>query len=269
MSRRSTSASAVLFNENGKRCLSPVESWTDIGVPEGELSHKQYITYFSNLLVEEEEQGGSSREKHDRMMAWARSVDSEAPYNSITTTLSDTSVAEVVKDTRMSFALSTPHAAQLPPPPPSTSRRPSVTLVRTLEKGPSRRMQRRIPSVSSIFNPSGGPATPVPGVAPEAPKQPSQLPFPTEAASPSVPETTHTPRRRRNTIETRSPKPSGVGESPVLVLESPSKQRKERWRSQGNLLDCKIVPSEILSAELDRCEPSVTIRSAVILILVL
>lgn len=65
-----------------------------------------------------------------------------------------------------------------------------------------------------------------------------------------VPQTSQRPRR--NTIVTRSPKPSGVTRSLDIDRGSPSK-RHERSRSQGNLLDQKIVPADQLNLEFDRC----------------
>lgn len=159
---------------------------------------------------------------------------------------------EVVQDARLSFASSMP-LLQLPAPPPPASRRPSISQARAVPRRPSRRMQRRIPSATQIFGQDGGPASSTRTGEVKQERSANQLPFPSDAAVSGTPAVTQTPTRpRRNTIGTRSPKPSGVTQSPSSELNSPSK-RKERWRSQGNLLDRKIVPSEILSVELDRC----------------
>lgn len=65
--------------------------------------------------------------------------------------------------------------------------------------------------------------------------------------------TTSPPRPRRYTISTRSPKPSGVSRTPEIEIESPS--RRERWRSQGDLLQQPITPRERLNLELEHASP--------------
>ena len=198
------------------------------------------------------------------MIAWARSVESELLSFVLVLYIltGGQSFPEVVKDARQNFATSTPRLVPALPPPPA-SRRASASQVQLVRRRSSR-LPRKVLAANQIFGEDGAPnqtftssRTSGYGVELNIGEASMSLVFPGShvqrspaAAIDDAPQTSRRPRR--NTIVTRSPKPSGVTRSLDIDRGSPSK-RHERSRSQGNLLDQKIVPADQLNLEFDRC----------------
>jgi serine/threonine-protein kinase GIN4 len=176
------------------------------------------------------------------------------------TRLTHNVIPGVVEDARQNFASTSTHALPALPVAPA-SRQLSLSRSQT-RSNRSSRLPRKLLAANQIFVDgyedgsfnasflsSASPlSSELPSPEPSAVLEESSVQFAsvTEASS---------PRPRRYTIVTRSPKPSGASPPVENGFESPSK-RKDRWRSQGDLLQRSIAPIERLTLELERGEIS-------------
>jgi len=161
----------------------------------------------------------------------------------------------VVEETRHNFAF----ASRTITPPPMLPLSPPISRSNSQVHGlnasrSSSRFPRRVLAANEIF--CNDPDAPLsPGRSPLADHSnsflghmsPNDTGFPHSAVLPAINVPAHTPRKRRATISTRSPK---VDENDIDTLASPSK-RREKSRSQGNL-DRHIRPMDKLELDLAR-----------------